>query len=178
MSMAARRSACPSARVRSACTIRPERNRRVPRTSGGTCLISIRLCPMKHSMAPAPGDFLNSRPRDRSSTRASRSTDVRHENRLRHCGCGVWDGSWVRARRWIGQGTMLAIHSHLADHPDRRPCRAPRCPEAGSSSSTPFATGLKPVPPSVAHPSPECHRPRRDRRAAVVPPPDAPGWQP
>ena len=45
MDSAARRSACPSARVRSACTIRPLR-------------FSIRAWPMKQSMAPVPGDFL------------------------------------------------------------------------------------------------------------------------
>ncbi len=132
MSSAARRSARPSACVRSACTTRPLR-------------FSIRVCPMKQSVAPAPGDFSNSRTSDQSPRHVSRWTASRLGSRLRRCGIEGLGGSSVLSelggssrcsRAWAVRRRLRG--GRRAPRQGRRPCRAGcRRPSAGSSSSRP-----------------------------------------
>ena len=49
---------------------------------------SISAWPMKHSTAPAPGDFCRAVRPDRSSRHGLRSNAFRHGSRPRRCGCG------------------------------------------------------------------------------------------
>ena len=97
MSSAARRSACPSAWVRSPCTIRPER-------------LSIRAWPMTHSIAPAPGTSCKAGHPGRRSRHRRHSSASCPGNRPLHCGSG---GSGRASRRFRVRSAWIALRGDI-----------------------------------------------------------------